>query len=439
MSTGDAHITAAVRERADDLAGFVSDLVRYNSTNPFWPGGDPDGEDRCQQALAARLADRGFDIDLWEPDPDRLARYAGKPGHQPDRSFVGRPDLGARLTGQGQGNSVLLSGHVDVVGAGDPALWSYDPFGGVVSAGAVHGRGSVDMKGGLAAMLFAVETLQDLGLRPGGDILWGSVVDEETGGMGTLALVDRGYRADAGIVAEGTGGRVAAGCRGILWGAVHVPGRPGHIELPQQNWHDGGSVDAIGRARNILQRLDEVNKRWATDPDKQHPLLEIPNQICVAQFNGGEHPTSWAGSARIVFDAQYLPQERDEHGLGGRVAAEIEAEIAKAAADDPWLASHPPTVEWLLDADCAEIAEDHPWLGTLTASASAANGHSQPILLGAHADSSLLTEWGTPTVVLGPGTPYRAHQIDEHVAIDELVSVAQTYATALAQWGHWRP
>lgn len=437
MSAARDAIIAAVHERRLEIAELVATLVQCDSTNPYWPGGDPHGEQRCQQSLADRLANRGFNVDLWEPDPDQLRPYAGQPGHQPGRTFHGRPNLAAHLPGSGNGRSVLLAGHVDVVGAGDTTQWTHPAFGGVCTDGMVHGRGTVDMKGGLAAMLVAVEVLQDLGLQPGGDVRWASVVDEETGGMGTLALLDRGYRADAAIMAEPTGGRIATGCRGILWGAIDVAGRPGHIELPQAPWSDGGAVDAIAHARRILDHLDEVNARWAHDPSKQHPLLEIPNRICVAQVDAGEHPTSWAGHARIVFDAQYLPHEQDTGGLGGTVAAEIEREIAAIANGDAWLATHPPTVEWILDADCAEVGLDHPWIQQLTTAATSVGAVADPMLIGAHTDSSLLVKWGIPTAVVGPGASYRAHQIDEQVSIDDLVAATELYAVALARWGHW--
>ena len=105
------------------------------------------------------------------------------------------------------------------------------------------------MKAGLTAAVAALEVLRDAGIRLRGDVILASVVDEEAGGMGTLALVDRGYRADGAIIPEPTELYVAPLCRGIVWGRLTIPGRAGHIEMPQPHWRDGGAVDAIALGR----------------------------------------------------------------------------------------------------------------------------------------------------------------------------------------------
>jgi acetylornithine deacetylase/succinyl-diaminopimelate desuccinylase-like protein len=114
------------------------------------------------------------------------------------------PRDGGVLKGEGGGRSIMLTGHIDVVPSGAPEHWVSDPFTPVVAEGFVRGRGTVDMKGGVACMLMAVETLKEIGVELGGDVVFTSVVDEEIGGMGSLAMVDRGYRADAGIMTEPT-------------------------------------------------------------------------------------------------------------------------------------------------------------------------------------------------------------------------------------------
>jgi acetylornithine deacetylase len=215
-------IAAKVDEQTDALVECLSELVSIRSVNPVFQHSEPLEEERCQRFLAARLEDLGFETDLWEPDPEELKQYRGKPGYQENRHFEKRPNLAATLRGRGAGRSVMLASHIDVVGVSESEDWEVDPFGGEIVDGRVYGRGAADMKGGVACMLAATEALLDLGLRPGGDVVWASVVDEETGGMGTLALVHRGYRADAAFMPEPTGTRIVPMCRGILWGEISI-------------------------------------------------------------------------------------------------------------------------------------------------------------------------------------------------------------------------
>jgi acetylornithine deacetylase len=436
---GHGEILAAVERRGDTIVDLVRELVRFRSVNPVFSDSVPSEEGRLQEFLAERLRALGFEVDLFEPDPVALARYRGRPGFQERRRFEGRPNLAARLHGSGGGRSVMLACHIDVVGVDASEQWTVDPFAGEVRDGRVFGRGSADMKGGAACMLGAVEALLELGLRPGGDVVWASVVDEETGGMGTLALVDRGYRADAAFMPEPTGAKLVPMCRGILWGEIVVRGRSSHIEIPQPPWQSGGAVDAIGKARLVLDSLELLNEEWAARPEKTHPLLGVPNQVFVSMVRAGQHPSSWAEEARITFDAQYTAEERDEHGLGGNVKADIERHVVAAAAEDPWLAEHPPEVRWTVDADPGEIDPDHPLVVDLREACAHAGLTAELAGVGFHTDSSLLIGAGIPTIVFGPGDPAHAHQADESVSVDDLLAVTKAVALTLVQWGSWTP
>jgi acetylornithine deacetylase len=418
---------------------LLQELVRFRSVNPVFAGSAVAEEGRLQAYLAGRLQELGFEIDLFEPDPDALARYRERPGFQEGRQFEGRPNLAARLAGTGGGRSFMLASHIDVVGVDESEPWTVDPFGGELRGGRVWGRGSADMKAGAASMLGAVEALLELGLRPRGDVVWASVVDEETGGMGTLALVDRGYRADGALMPEPTAARVVPMCRGILWGEIGVRGRSSHIEIAQPPWEQGGAVDAIAKARLLLDGLDRLNEEWAARPEKTHPLLGVPNQVFVSMLRAGQHPSSWAEEARIVFDAQYTANERDEHGLGGHVKAEIERHVAATAAGDPWLAEHPLEVRWTVDADPGEIDPEHELVRSLRRACADVGLAGELGGVGFHTDSSLLIGRGIPTIVFGPGNPDDAHQVDESVSIDELVAVTKAIAVLLVDWGGWQP
>jgi acetylornithine deacetylase len=422
-------VQAWIAAHREDIVGFLQEMIRVPSINPYF-GAEPGGEAAVQDVIARRMERLGAAIERWEPSADALVAYAGRPGYYAGRSFAGRPNQAATLRGAGGGRSLLLTGHIDVVPPG--AGWTVDPFAAVRKDGRIYGRGTVDMKGGIAAMIAAVEAVLGAGLRPRGDVIVGTVVDEEAGGMGTLDFTARGYRADAAILTEATNLAVAPLCRGILWGRIVVPGRSGHIELPQGDWRTGGAVDAIALARLYMDQIDNLNRDWARR--KCHPYLPTPCQIYVAQVEGGEYPTAFANRAVITFNAQYLPAEKDEMGLGSRVKQEILEFVAAVAATDPWLRDHPPQVEWLIDADCGETPADHPFVQTCRGGLEAL-GYN-PVIEGvsAHTDMGWFVEVGIPTVNFGGGEMRVAHQSDESIGEDDLLATTAVIARTIVEW-----
>ena len=418
------------------IAACLCDLIAFPSIVMADPTQAGPGERDCQRYLDARLRRLGLETDLWEPDgPALYDRYRGRPGANKGRTFDGRPNLGGVLRGSGGGRSLMLTGHIDVVPPGPPDHWRTDPFKPAILDDHVHGRGAVDMKGGVACMLMAVEFLKERGVALAGDVVFTTVVDEEIGGMGSLAMVDRGFRADAGIMTEPTANRIAPLCHGILWGRIVIDGIGGHAELRPHAWHAGGPVDAVQLCRQMLDGLDILNRRWQFDPKKNHPLMDLPNQVIVTQINAGEHPSSMAGRAEIVIDVQYLPGEKDANGLGGTVKREVERHVAAVCQADPYLRENPARVDWILDADCAEVPADHPFVHNLQTAAAEAGLRPDLSGFGAHSDIGLPTTLGnTPTVNFGPGDPALAHQPNERVAIDDLVDCTTAIARAIARW-----
>lgn len=260
-------ITSAVESAADRLVATLCDLIAFPSVVKANPKDAGPGERQCQEYLKSRLERIGFATDLWEPDgPALYAKYEARPGANKGRVFDGRPNLGAQLHGAGGGRSLLLTGHIDVVPPGPREYWTNAPFAPVVRDGFVQGRGAVDMKGGVASMLMAIDILKELDVQLSGDVVFATVVDEEIGGMGSLAMVDRGYHADAGIMTEPTANRIAPLCRGILWGRIVIDGVGGHAELTPNSWYTSGPVDAIQLCRQMLDGIDILNHRWANDP-----------------------------------------------------------------------------------------------------------------------------------------------------------------------------
>jgi acetylornithine deacetylase len=231
--------------------------------------------------------------------------------------------------------------------------------------------------------------------------------------------------------------KVAPLCRGILWGKLIIPGRSGHIELPQGDWREGGAVDAIALARVYMDHFDRLNAIWRVR--KTHPYLPIPCQVYVAQINAGEYPTAFANKAEIVFNAQYLPREKDEMGLGGKVKREIEEFIASVTQTEDWLRENPPRIEWLIDADCGETPVEHPFVQTLQMATDKIRRTTEIEGIGFHTDMGWFTNVGIPTVNFGPGTPRVAHQNNESLHEEELLDATKIIALTILNWCNHEP
>lgn len=424
-------VHAWIDNNRDEVVNLLSKLIKVPSVTPYFT------EEKCymregdaQRTLKAYIESMGMKTEFTYPDAKHLLKYEGKAGYYADHTFEDRPNLYGIYKGQGGGKSILLSGHMDVVQRG--SKWTKDPFGAELVGNKLYGRGAVDMKGGIAAMTMALKAIQKSNIQLKGDVMIGTVVDEEAGGMGTLAFVDKGYRADGCLITEPTHLKVAPLCRGILWGKLIIPGRAGHIELKQGDWRTGGAVDAIDKASLYLEHFRRLNKRWAVT--KEHKYLPIPCQIHIAQFNAGEYPTTFANNAELIFNAQYLPEDKDENGLGGKIKKEIEDFVIAIAQTDEWLKENPPYIEWLIDADCGETLDDQPFFQTVRDTAVEVNPTSTVEGICCHTDMGWFCNVGMPTMNLGPGDSRLSHQADEFIDVDELITCTKIIASIIINW-----
>src|SRR5215467_3884031 len=180
-------------------------------------------EARIQRFLADHMTKIGLEVDMWETDWEALKKH---PAYIPvDRGYEGRPNIVATWKGTGGGRSLLLNGHTDVIPVGGGG-WTDDPWSATVKNGRIYGRGSCDMKSGVAGHVLAVQYLKELGLTPKGDVMINIVIDEEVSGHGTLDTVIRGYKADAGISGETSDLAVQPACIGRIWFEIEIHGKP---------------------------------------------------------------------------------------------------------------------------------------------------------------------------------------------------------------------
>jgi acetylornithine deacetylase len=425
-------VCAAIDNARDELVALASRLVAFDTTARN-PGDPPREEAPLQELLAARLQAAGAEVDVFEPDARSLE---GLPLVPPGLDFAGRPQLIATKRGVGGGRSLVLNGHIDVVSAEPREAWSSDPFVPEVRDGNLYGRGTCDMKGGVAAMVFAVETLASLGIALEGDVIVATNTDEESSGAGGTALVERGLRADAGIVTEATGFDVWVACRGSEYCTVRVPGRPGHAEVRQPDWHDGGAVNAIEKAFVVVEAMQRLRSEWARRDGLDHPHLSRPD-LLPTMAKSGEWPVTYPAECELTIAVMYVPQQADESGWGSEVRREVEQWIARETSADSWLAEHPPKLEWWPNAVMPlEIPTTEPIVGSLLEAASDL-GHERRLGgLDSWYDGATLTRLaGIPSVGFGPpgfdqdGLSV-AHMVDEYVPVEGLVSCAQTLAVA---------
>jgi acetylornithine deacetylase len=433
LSEAERQVCEEIASRQDELVQLASSLIAFDTTARS-PGDPPRQERPLQEYLAGRLAAVGASVDLFEPDADAMR---GKPLVPPGLDFTGRPQLIARVPGAGDGRSLVLNGHIDVVSAEPVAEWTSDPFSPEVRDGLLYGRGACDMKGGVASMVFAVEVLSSLGITLRGELIVATNTDEESSGAGGTALVQRGLSADAGIVTEPTGFQTWVACRGSEYGVITVPGRPGHAEVRQPDWRAGGAVNAIEKASVVLDAIASLRREWAERPELEHDLLSVPS-LLPTMARSGEWPVTYPAACELTIAVMYVAAQADASGWGSGVRAEVEEWIARetAAADD-WLAAHPPTIEWWPNAVMPfDIPLDDPIVTTVM---SATADVGRPGAIGGldswYDGATLTTLAGIPSIGYGPpgfdadGVSV-AHMVDEYVPVDGLIGCAQGIAVA---------
>jgi acetylornithine deacetylase len=407
---------AWIEAHQDDLVALLQRLVAVPS-----PAGT---EGACQAVVADAMRACCDAVDVWEPDRNWLDAHPAF--FQKGTEYVGRPNVVGVLRGAGGGRSLIVNAHVDVVDPGPVDAWVHGPWSGTVADGKLFGRGSVDDKAGLAAMLFVAQTMRSLDLHLAGDLILESVVDEEWGGGGTLATLHRGYRADAAIVFEPSDLDICPASRGGQAFRVTVTGKGAH---PIRSY-DG--VSALEKALPILAALrrleQERQERLRTPLFARYPIFA---PIVIGKIAADRIPSKVPETCVFEGLMGYAPAE-----TFGQARHELEACVAGVAAADAWLRAHPPVVAWLaLNKEGAETPADHPFVRTMLGAAEATGRHRSPTGFPAGCDLPyLIRQGGMPSVVFGPGDCTVAHSTNEYVSVAEVVAAAKTLFVAALRW-----
>ncbi|MFC9117115.1 ArgE/DapE family deacylase [Streptomyces sp. NPDC057092] len=373
-------------------------------------------ESELQHQLAGRLEWLGMDVDLWSMDLPALRADPEFPGTEAPREeawgLVGTTPDG------GDGPTLILQGHVDVVPPGDLAAWDGDPFVPRVTGDVVHGRGACDMKAGLAAHLAALAAIRAAGIRLRGRVAAHFVVGEEDGGLGAFGTLRRGHGGDACVIAEPTAGTLITANAGALTFRIRVPGKAAHGSSREQGV---SAVDAYLTLHGALAALEAERNR---DPDPLLAEYPIPYGLSVGTLRAGD----WASSVPDLLVAEGRLGVR----LGedpARARAALERCVAEACAADPWLRGHPATVTWPGGQFASGmLPQGHPLAGVVAAAHTDATGGPAPRRRGATYGSDLrhYAGAGIPALQYGPGDIAVAHSEREHVSVREVVEAART-------------
>ncbi len=401
----------------DEVLNFLRKLIQFDSVTG--------NEKNIQEFIAKYLREMGLEIDVWDLSHDELKNH---PAYTPtETDYSGRPNVIGKYKGAGGGRSLLFNGHVDVISPGPVDEWEHGAFSGEVHEGKMYGRGSSDMKSGLATMTMAVKTILELGLKLKGDILLEYAVDEELTGHGTLNCVIRGYKADSGISCETSDLNVQPAAIGRMWYEISVEGKPAGIS---RRWQ---AVSAIEKGYMITKAIDDFEQIRIREV--KHPLYpdNRGGLACgIGMFEAGSYPSATPDKCTLRGSIATLPGE-DSY----KVQQKLIDYVAKVASSDPWLKDHPPKVRFYgLFAPPAEIPADHPICMTLISAFREVTG-KMPVLSGREgaADTRFLIPYGkVPTVIFGPGTTAQMHAMNEWVSVEDLIVATKVLALTIVDW-----
>jgi len=378
------------------LVQFAQELVRIPSV--FDPG-----TQRCEEP-AARLVARQMEAFGWSPVIEHVA--------------PGRPNVHCIVEGGRPGPTLLFEGHTDVVTEGARASWAIDPFAGTIEGGRLHGRGSADMKAGLAAAMFAVRAVADAGPFPG-RLMIAALCDEEGMMTGAKHFVQAGHLTgvDGIICCEPEGGEICNSAKGAIRLQVSFHGRMAHGAMP---FMGENPIGPLGRFLVSLAAYEAELQRML--PEHEHlgrPWL-TPT---VARAGEPTQMNVMPADAALWLDVRTVPGI--EHG---ELVERVERLAAQAAGDGEVVTS----IEVIDDRPVVSVGAHDPLVRAVVAAHEATLG--EPARLGGvpgATDGTVLTSrTGVPSIVYGPGGKWIAHQVDEHVELASIEQHAEVYVDA---------
>ena len=410
-------INKAINDNKDEIIAFVQELVRTPSL--------ANHESGVQQIIHNKLNSIGLSSKIIPVIFSELEHHPAfnDDGFSPDS----RINVTAVWKGKNNAKSLILNGHVDVVPIGPEKLWDDDPFSGNIIDGKIYGRGSCDMKAGLSSGLFAISILKYLGFAPDGDIIFQSVVGEESGGCGTLTNIVKGYNADAAIILEPTSLKLSPIQSGALTFRLKVSGKATHASM---RWDGISAIEKYSLIHQSIinfekERHDSFDVEYYQSKDRVAP-------INIGTIEGGQWhstvPESIIAEGRLgVFPGESNAKARQC----------FEDHINKFAQSDNWLKDHPPVIEWFEGQfESGQTSLDHPLikeLGKTYTNVSNQDAIIEGVTYGS--DLRLFTNHANiPSVLFGPGDVRLAHAANENIPISEILISTEVIANMIVNW-----
>lgn len=405
-----------IEENFEDLVILLQELIHRPSHT---------SEKECQVFIKNWLDQRGIESDLWDLDVDTLKLHPA--WVETGLSYLDRPNLAATIKGNGTGKSLSLLGHIDVVPVEEPDKWvEANPWSGKRIDNKLYGRGSMDMKAGVAISLFLAAILKETGLQLKGDLIIQSLIDEENGGNGTLAAIVRGYTADSSIFLEPSEeDYMGISGRGAQFFRITIPGQSGGIE------YQYSCPNAINKAMIIFQAVERYSDYLNSTAD--HPLYQytetkVPCAVCT--IHAGNWPSTTPAFCVMEGSLECLPGEDID------VAKErFKKYLLLAAKQDPWLIEHSPEIEWFgLRLESAEIPIDSPIVECVRNSSRFVLNKDVIPLGGGGSDLRLPVLYAnSPCINYGPKGG-AIHSTNEYVDLDSVLNVTKVIGKVILDW-----
>lgn len=327
-----------------------------------------------------------------------------------------RSNIIARVQGAGGGRSLALNGHLDTV---PPYNMTIDPFGAVIENNRIYGRGAVDMKGPIAAMIMTLLAFKRTGIELKGDLIFTGVLAEETNSDGCETLIESGFRSDGAIVGEPSNREYAIAHRGLEWLEIEIIGKRAHGGIPE------AGVNAIVNAAKFILRVQE--KIVPRLKKLYHPHMG-PSVMNFGRIEGGTQPSTVADRCIIQLDRRYIPVEKLEDVI--KDYEDILRELSEEDPDFKWeLRRMPSSIMKLYDHVPMETSPDHPLVHAVINSIEKITGVPPKMTTRrGWTDAAILNYYGKiPTVIYGPGDITRSHSSNEYITIEELWEGFKTY------------
>lgn len=411
-------VFAEIERHWQEQVTFLQRLVQHKSTLHH--------EAPVQMFIAKRLREMGLQTELWEVDHDAISR---RKGYSPvDWSYRERPNLTAVWPSRvGDGRALLLNGHIDVVPATPEAHWTHAPWSGEVRGNRMYGRGAADMKSGVSAMIYAVQALREAGIELNGDVTIETVIEEECTGNGTLATLSRTRRADAAIIPEPFDQTVLVAQVGVLWARIRVRGAGAHVLGADR------AVNAILKAYRLVEPIRVLEQQVNANPKRPAPFRDIPHPLNynVGTILGGDWPSSVPELCEMHVRLSAFPGESLE-----RVKTQFREHLLEAASHDPWLAGHPPEIDfYAFHAEGCVVDESEPLLKILGgAHLKVMGGTLEPLVSTATTDARFFNLYaGIPATCYGPRGG-NLHAPDEWVDLESVKNTTKVLALTLMDW-----